>query len=143
IRYLLLVFCCIAVCNAKAQQIREYMDLQIHPTMHMAHPIIGDGLLFFEEGSEPELSHKHTLTNVNYANYLQNNKGMRIIVHGAIVPEVFTNKKKARKKILAELKYVNDFAAEHSDEFVVAFTPDEVRKYVHTTDKTIIIHSVE
>lgn len=143
IRYLLLVICCFTVFTATAQEIREYMDLQIHPTMHMAHPIIGDGLLYFEEGNEPDLSYKHTLTNVNYANYLQDNKGMRIIVHGAIVPEVFSNKKKARKKILDELKYVNDFAAEYSDKFVVAYTPEEVRKYVHTTDKTIIIHSVE
>lgn len=119
------------------------MDLQIHPTMHMAHPIIGDGLLYFDEGEEPDLTYKHTLTNVNFANYLEQNQGMRIIVHGAIVPEVFTNRKKAKRKILEELQYVNDFVAAHSDKFAVAYTPEQVRHLVHNTDKTIIIHSVE
>jgi hypothetical protein len=41
------------------------------------------------------------------------------------------------------LDYVNQFAQEHAEEFVVAKTPEEVRDYYQNTDKTIIIHSIE
>ncbi len=143
IRFLLIALSVIAVRLVSAQVVHEYMDLQIHPTMHMAHPIIKPGLQYFEEGEEPNLTYKHQLTNVNYANYLEDNPGLRIIVHGAIVHEVLSNPRDAKRLVLTELKYIDDFVAEHSDKFVVAKNPAEVRKYVHTTDKTVIIHSVE
>lgn len=129
--------------TAQGQEIREYMDLQCHGTMHMAHPIFKQNLLYFDPANPPELTYNHTLTNVNYANYWEDNKGARIIINGAIVKEFWVTPKKARESILEQLKYVNDFAAAHPDKFVVAKTPQEVRHYINTTNKTVIIHSVE
>lgn len=125
------------------QPIREYMDLQTHPTMHMAYGFFGQGLEYIDESHPPKLSHKHLLTNVNYANFIEQNEGARIIVHGAIVPEVLVSKRSARKRILAQLAFVNDFVEAHADRFAVARSPQEVRELVHTTDKTIILHSIE
>lgn len=132
-----------SVNSAWAQPIREYMDLQTHPTMHMTYGFFSPGLEYIDAEDPPQLSHKHLLTNVNYADYLEGNKGSRIIVHGAIISEVLVPRKRARELILAQLKYVNDFAASHSDNFAVAKSPQEVRDLVHNTDKTIIIHSIE
>jgi len=131
------------LCTAHAQEIREFMDLQTHTCMHVPYRFFGEGLTWFAEGEPPELSYKHQLTNVNYANYLAGNKGARIIVNGAICPEVIVSRKKARRIILEQLRQVNAFAQKHSDRFVVAKTPQQVRDYVHRTDKTIIIHSIE
>ena len=126
-----------------AQEIREYMDLQTHPTMHMAYGFFGKGLQFFDESEPPTLSHKHLFTNVNHANYLQNNSGARIVVTGAILPEVLVRKKRARQRILDQINFVNDFAAANPDHFAVARSPQEVRDLIHNTHKTVFIHSIE
>ena len=83
------------------------------------------------------------LKNVNYANYWENNKGARIIISGALNKEGVKNPIKARNNILNQIEYLNDFARNNSDRFVVAKSPKEVRDLVATTNKTIIIHSVE
>lgn len=126
-----------------AQEIHEFMDLQIHPCMHVPYSFFGTGLEYFEEGNEPDLTWKHQLTNVNYANYLRKNKGARILCVGALTQENIASKKRGRKVILKQIKYVNDFVAANSDDFAVVRTPQEVRELVHNTDKTIIIHSIE
>ena len=124
-------------------EIREYLDLQMHPTMHFPYSFFGKGFEYFEEGDEPKLSHKHLLKNVNFANYWKDNKGARIIVTGALNKENIRNPKKARRQILEQLDYVNRFAENNSEHFVVAKSPQEVRALIDSTDKTIIIHSVE
>jgi microsomal dipeptidase-like Zn-dependent dipeptidase len=133
----------LAVHVAAQQPIRAYMDLQIHPTMHEAYPFFQQGLLYFDAQHPPKASYKHLLTNVNHANYLAHNPGARIICNGAITNEWVRSKKKARREILKQIQYVNDFAAAHPDEFVVAKSPQEVRTLVLETDKTVIIHSIE
>lgn len=128
---------------ANAQLVNEYLDLQIHTTMHDPYSFFGKGLLFFDEKNPPALSYKHQFNNVNYANFLKNNKGLRIIANGSLNGEYITNPKKARKNILRQIAYVNKFAADNSEFFVVAKTPQEVRNYLNTTNKTIIIHCIE
>ena len=64
--------------NVSAQEIHEYMDLQLHPCMHVPYSFFGEGLEIFDEANPPDLKWKHQLTNVNYANYLRKNKGARI-----------------------------------------------------------------
>ncbi len=125
------------------KELREYLDLQMHPTMHMTYSFFGEGFQYFPEEKEPTLSHKHLFKNVNFANYWENNKGARIIVTGALNKEGIKNPKKARRNILKQIEYVNDFAEKHVDKFVVAKSPQEVRELAHTTDKTIIVHSIE
>lgn len=126
-----------------SQEIRTYMDMQMHPTMHVPYSFFGDGFEFFEEDSPPHLTHLHQFKNVNYANYWQKNEGARIIVAGSLTSEWVKSRKRARKVILKQLNYVNEFAKAHSEDFVVAKTPEEVRSYYHNTNKTIIIHSIE
>lgn len=137
---LLMALACLLTANG--QEIREYMDLQSHATMSFPHPIFKPGLTYFDTDT-PKLSYNHTLTNVNYANYWEDNAGARIIINGAMPQEYFVTPKRARELVLEQLEYVNAFAEAHADKFVVAFTPQQVRHYVTTTDKTVIIHSIE
>ena len=129
--------------STAAQEIHEYMDLQIHPCMHVPYSFFGEGLETFDEASPPDLSWKHQLTNVNYANYLRKNKGARILVVGALTQENIASKKRGRKVILKQIKFIDDYAEANSEDFVVAKTPQEVRDLVHNTEKTIFIHSIE
>ncbi|HZV70667.1 MAG TPA: membrane dipeptidase [Saprospiraceae bacterium] len=119
------------------------MDLQIHPTMHIAHSNFDPGLTYFDEKHPPKLTYKHTFKNVNYANYWENNKGCRIFVVGFMTKERIRNRQKARNVILEQMKYVEDFVQQHADKFAIAKSPGEVRQLVTQTKKTIIIYSLE
>lgn len=140
---LLLFLSCSFLLQAQQPEIRCYMDLQIHPTMHVPYSFFGKGLQFFDDKKPPKLKYKHQFKNVNYANFLKHNEGARIIINGALTTEGIKSKKRARKMIVAQIDYMDKFAAANAEDFVVAKTPDEVRNYVHNTDKTIIIHSIE
>jgi microsomal dipeptidase-like Zn-dependent dipeptidase len=126
-----------------AQPIDEYMDLQLHPCMHMAYKFFEPGLTFFDEANPPKLSHKHLLNNICYANYFKGNKGARILAVGALTQENIGSPRKARKLIMSQIEYVNKFVAENSEHFAVGRSPQEVRDLVHNTDKTIFVHCIE
>ena len=126
-----------------AQAIREYMDLQIHPTMHVPYRFFGKGLRTFDPEHPPKLKHKHLFKDVNYTNYLADNRGARILVNGALTTEFIHSKRRARKMIMKQIDYINRFVAANSDDFAVAKSPQEVRDLVQNTDKTIFIHSIE
>ncbi len=128
---------------ARTQEVREYMDLQLHPTMHVPYFFFKNGLQYFPPGKEPRLTFKHQFKNVIYGNYLEGNAGARIWVTGALTREGMWSKAKARRVILKQLDQINQFAADHADRFAVARSPADVRNLLRTTDKTIIIHSIE
>ena len=125
------------------EEIREYIDMQMHPTMHVPYNFFGKGFKFFDEDKPPHLKHLHQFKNVNYANYWKNNAGARIIITGALTSEWVKSRKRARKVIMKQINYINKFAADNSEFFVVAKSPQEVRDYVKNTKKTIIVHSIE
>jgi microsomal dipeptidase-like Zn-dependent dipeptidase len=125
-----------------AMEIHTFMDMQIHPTMNHPFPFFGNGLSWLGK-KEPKLSHKHMLNNVIYADYLKQNSGARVLVNGAMAAEVAFTRKQAKRLILKQIKAVNNFAQKHSEHFVVAKTPAEVRYYVNHTNKTVFIHSIE
>jgi len=127
----------------QAQELREFIDMQMHPTMHVPYNFFGDGFEFIDESNPPHLTHLHQFKNVNYADYWKDNKGARIIVAGSLTSEWVARPKKAKEVILKQINYVNDFAERHSEHFVVAKSPQEVRDYVHNTNKTVIVHSIE
>ncbi|HEY3387616.1 MAG TPA: membrane dipeptidase [Saprospiraceae bacterium] len=129
--------------TAYSQIIHEYMDLQIHPTMHIAHHIFDPGLTYFGESDPPKLTYKHKFKNVNYANYWEGNKGCRIFVIGFMTKERIRDRQKARDVILEQMKYVEEFVQHHSDKFAIARSPQEVRDLVTQTRKTIIVYSLE
>jgi len=127
--------------KVQAQEVYELMDLQIHPTMHVPYRFFGKGLVYYTK--EPKLSYKHLLKNVNYAQYFDKNKGARIFVIGHLAHENTCTAKKAKRMILKQIEYVNQFVEKNSGSFAIAKNPTEVRKLAHETDKTIIIHSIE
>lgn len=126
-----------------AQEVRVFMDLQSHMTVHIPYGFFGKGLTYFSTDDPPPITYKHTFTNVNHANFLEHNQGARIIINGALSKEWVTSKKKAHRMIVEQIDYVNDFIKNHSDKFALAKTPQEVRNLVATTNKTIVIHSIE
>jgi microsomal dipeptidase-like Zn-dependent dipeptidase len=128
---------------AQSQVIHEYMDLQIHPTMHIAHHNFKPGLTYFDKSDPPKLTYKHKFKNVNYANFWEDNKGSRIFVIGFMTKERIRDRQKARDVILEQMKYVETFVQKHSDKFAIARSPQEVRDMVMQTQKTIIIYSLE
>jgi len=128
--------------SIKAQVVNEYIDLQSHPTMHMLFNFFGEGLQYFEEGNEPNLTYKHQLKNVNYANYLKDNKGARIVVFGSLTKDG-VKAEKAKAVILEQIDFINAFIERNPADFALAKSPQQVRHLVHNTDKTIIIHSIE
>lgn len=126
------------------QEIREYIDMQLHPCIHLVYGgFFEPGLTFFEEGNEPELTHRHILTNICYANYFKDNDGVRILCVGALVRERIANPRKARRVVMAQIDYVNRFVDENPDDFAVARSPQELRDLVHNTRKTIFVHCIE
>lgn len=127
----------------QAQEIREFMDLQSHMTVHIPYGFFGKGLTYFSNEKPPPVNYKHTFRNVNHANFLEHNQGARIIINGALSKEWVSSKKKARRMIVEQIEYVNEFIKNHSDQFALAKTPQEVRALVHNTNKTIVIHSIE
>jgi microsomal dipeptidase-like Zn-dependent dipeptidase len=141
--FLYLALFMLLVPAAQGQLIHEYMDLQIHPTMHIAHPRFDPGLTYFDESDPPELTYKHQFKNVNYANYWEDNKGCRIFMIGFMTKESISDREKARDVILEQMEYVEDFVRQHEDKFAIARTPAEVRTLVTQTQKTIIIYSIE
>lgn len=141
--YTYLAFFFLLAQTAQSQVIHEYMDLQIHPTMHIAHHIFDPGLTYFDENNPPKLTYKHLFKNVNYANYWENNKGCRIFVVGFLTKESIRNRQKARSVILDQMTYVENFVQQHADKFAIARSPKEVRELVTQTKKTIIVYSIE
>jgi microsomal dipeptidase-like Zn-dependent dipeptidase len=129
--------------NLQSQILNEYIDLQVHPTMHLQYKFFGKGLQYFDANKPPKLSYKHQFKNICYANYFQENKGARIFVNGAINREYINNSKKAKRKILKQIDYINNFANENAEFFVVAKSPQEVRDYINNSNKTVFIHSIE
>jgi microsomal dipeptidase-like Zn-dependent dipeptidase len=129
--------------TTSAQPIDEYIDLQLHPCMHLTYKFFKPGLTWFDEANPPELSHKHLLTNICYANYFKGNKGARILCVGALTKELIGSPKRARRIIMSQIDYVNNFVAENPDDFAVARSPQELRDLVHNTEKTIFVHCIE
>jgi microsomal dipeptidase-like Zn-dependent dipeptidase len=127
----------------QCQVIHEYMDLQCHPTMHIAHSNFTPGLTYFDENDPPKLTYKHKMKNVNYANYWEDNKGCRIFVIGFMTKERIRDREKARNVILEQMEYVEEFVKQHPDKFAIARSPREVRDLVTQTKKTIILYSLE
>lgn len=129
--------------SAYSQSIDEYMDMQIHPTIHIPHPVFDPGLTYFDPSDPPDLKHKHLMKNVNYANYWEANPGCRIFVIGFMTKESIRNPHKARKQILEQMEYVENFVRKYDEKFAIARSPEEVRSLVARTNKTIIMYSLE
>jgi microsomal dipeptidase-like Zn-dependent dipeptidase len=124
--------------------IHEFLDLQVHASMHIPWPFFAKALTWLKKPEdEKKLKYNHTFNNVMFTDFYQKNKGSRIIVNGALVGEIAFSKKQATRLMLKQIEYIDQIAQENPEVFVVARTPEEVRHYIHNTDKTVIVHSIE
>lgn len=140
----IIVFICLIISGrVEAKPVLELMDLQTHITMNHAYGLFGDGTVIGSNLEVSELKHKHQLKNVIFRNLLANNPGARIIINGAIAFEYASDKNKIRRSLLDQMEAINQMAAKNPQDFVVAKSPEEVRRLVAESSKTIIIHSIE
>ena len=123
---------------ARADEVREQIDWQAHPAMHIPWRVYGPGLT----DARPELTYKHALTQTMHTPYLDAS-GVRILMAGAMAAEKAKNPAQARALILEQLAYVEDFVAANPERYVLARTPDQARDALSTTDKMVVIHSIE
>jgi microsomal dipeptidase-like Zn-dependent dipeptidase len=115
------------------------IDWQAHPAMHIPWKMFGRGLTdralsrrtwrhqFRQTMSRPALEASET----------------RIVLAAAMAAERARNPRQARRLILKQLRYIEDFVVEHPDRFALARSPEEVRRLLVETDKIILVHSIE
>lgn len=115
------------------------IDWQAHPAMHIPWPMFGRGLTgrslrhrtwrhqFRQTVSEPTLARS----------------GVRLFLAAAMAAERARNPVQARRLILRQLDYVEAFVAAHPDRYALATTPQAARELLETTDKMVIVHSIE
>lgn len=119
-------------------EVRGQVDWQAHPAMHLPWPMYGKGLT----ERQPYLTFKHQFRQTVYAPGLRAS-GVRIFLAAAMAAERAKNPTQARRLILEQLAYVERFVAEHPDDFALARTPAEARRILGTTDKMVLVHSIE
>lgn len=136
---ILLIFCQ----QLFAQKVHTYLDLQMHPTMHVPYSFFGKGFTSIDSAEAKQLTYKHQFKNVNYLEFWKQNPGARMITVGYLTRDGVRSNKKAKASILEQLNYVEAFVSNNSDDFVIAYNPEEARRYFHQTDKTIILQSIE
>jgi microsomal dipeptidase-like Zn-dependent dipeptidase len=120
-------------------EVRVQIDWQGHPAMHIPWRMFGRGLtdrplrrrtwrhMFRQTVSRPALEQS----------------GVRIFLAAAMAAERARNPRQARRLILKQLRYVEEFVAEHPEGFAIARTPQEARELLAQTDRMVIIHSIE
>jgi len=123
---------------ALADEVRGQIDWQAHPAMHIPWRIYGPGLTDIS----PALTHRHALTQTMHAPYLDAS-GVRILLAGAMAAEKAKDPDQARQLILDQFAYVEAFVAAHPERYALARTPAEAREVLATTDKMVVIHSIE
>ncbi len=119
-------------------QIHGQIDWQAHPAMHIPWGFFAKGLT----DRTPRLTWRHQFRQTVYAPYLAQS-GVRIFLAAAMAEEAATRPEQARRLILEQLAFVEAFVAEHADRYALARTPEEARTILATTDKMVVIHSIE
>ncbi len=119
-------------------EVRGHIDWQGHPAMHIPWTFFQKGLT----AKTPKMSYRHQFRQVVFEPYLRES-GVRIFLVAAIAEEKARNPKQARKLILQQIAYINDFVAAHPEHYALAKTPEEAREIIATTDKMVLIHSIE
>ena len=115
------------------------IDWQAHPAMHIPWPMFTRGLTdrplrgrtwrhqFRQTVSRPALE----------------GSGVRLLLAAAMAAERARDPRQAKRLILRQLAFVEDFVAAHPDRFAMAGSPAEARMLLASTDKMVIIHSIE
>ena len=114
----------LALSAALAAPVTGQVDLQCHLAMHLALPAYGRG----PDQPLPRrpMDHRHLTQQQMVTPYLAAS-GARIISTAAFADEATARPATARRKILAQLRYVEDWVGRHADTFALARTPAEAR----------------
>ena len=129
----------VAVVPVTAPEVREQIDWQGHPAMHIPWFMFGKGL------TGRELRHRtwrHQFRQTVSARTLEDS-GVRLVLAAAMAAERANNPRQARRLILRQLAFIEDFIAENPDQYTLARTPGEARDGLMNTDKTVFVHSIE
>lgn len=121
-----------------APEIHGQIDWQAHPAMHIPWGFFARGLT----DRTPRLTWRHQFKQTVYEPYLAES-GVRIFLAAAMAAEAATRPEQARRLILEQLAYVEAFVAAHPDRYALARTPEEARALLATTDKMVVVHSIE
>jgi microsomal dipeptidase-like Zn-dependent dipeptidase len=121
-----------------AEEVRGQIDWQAHPAMHIPWGFFRPGLT----DEAPEVDAQHTFTQTMHGPYVDDS-GVRILMAAAMAAERARNPVQARELILEQLRYVEDFVASHPDRYAMARTSTQARELLLTTDKQVVIHSIE
>lgn len=124
---------------ADEPEVHAQIDWQAHPAMHIPWGMFGRGLT---DRSLHRRTWKHQFRQTVSAHTLEDS-GVRIFLAAAMAAERANNPEQARRLILKQLAYVEAFIEEHPDDYALARTPEEARHILATTDKMVIIHSIE
>jgi microsomal dipeptidase-like Zn-dependent dipeptidase len=114
------------------------IDWQGHPAMHIPYGFFRRGL----RDRTPRGSWRHRFRQTLHAPYLEQS-GVRVFLAAAMAAERARNPRQARRLILKQLAYVEDFIAEDPERYALARSPEEARALLRDTDKIVIIHSIE
>lgn len=124
--------------RAAGTQVRGQIDWQGHPAMHMPWPMFSRGL----RDRDPFMTWRHQFRQTVHAPYLERS-GVRIFLTAAMAAERARNPDQARRLILRQLRYVEEFVQAHPDRYAMARTPAQARELLTTTDKMVLVHSIE
>ena len=132
----LLVTCLVP--GLAAAEVRVMIDWQGHPAMHIPWSFFAPGLT----ERAPKLTWRHQFKQTVHAPYL-GDSGVRIFLMAAMAAEQARNPTQARRLILRQLAYVEAFVAAHGDRYALARSASEARRLLATTDKMVVVHSIE
>ena len=119
-------------------EVREQIDWQAHPAMHLPWPMFRRGLT----DRTPSLSWRHMFRQTVHEPYLSES-GVRLFLAAAMAAERARNPRQARRLILRQLAYVEAFVEAHPERYALATTPAQARELLATTDKIVVVHSIE
>jgi microsomal dipeptidase-like Zn-dependent dipeptidase len=114
------------------------IDWQAHPAMHLAWRFFDEGL----KDKAPRRTFRHQFRQTVYSPYLKDS-GVRIFMAAAMAAERARDEAHARELILAQLAYVEEFVSEHSEDYALVRSPEDARRVLASTDKTVVVHSIE
>lgn len=119
-------------------EILASIDWQGHPAMHLTWKFFSRGLT----ERTPRRSYRHRFQQIAHAPWLEAS-GVRLFLMAAMAAEKAKSPAQARELILSELRYVEDFVAANASEWALAKTPEEARALLTSTDKRVVVHSIE
>ncbi|MCO4745330.1 MAG: membrane dipeptidase [Proteobacteria bacterium] len=122
-----------------SEPVRVQIDWQAHPAMHIPWFMFGKGLT---DRPLKRRTWRHQFRQTVTEQTL-GDSGVRIFLAAAMAAERAKNPKQAKRLILEQLAYVEDFVARHPESYVLAKTPAQARTALRDTDKMVVVHSIE